>query len=135
MSIKDKIKFTPLKKHRDDRGWFLKVIHGNEYLLPDFTGEVYFTSAKPGQIKGGHFHEIANEWFCLINGSALMKLKDISNNEEFEIYLSEEEPLLIYVPPLIAHAFVNIDDNDDFILFAYTDKYYDPKDTIAFNIC
>ena len=133
MGISEKIRIINRNLIKDERGWFLKAITGKEENLPTRTGEVYFTCGSPGQIKGLHYHRIAQEWFTLISGKALLKLEDVNTNEKLEIELNADSPVTIYVPPFIAHAFVNESDLD-FILCAYTDILYDPKDTISFGI-
>ena len=115
----------------DSRGWFLKVINGEEPDNP-FTCEVYITSAKPGESKGGHYHLNASEWFTLIKGNALLTVIDIKSKEKSEISLSETNPETVYIPPGIAHNFFNNGDCD-FILIAYSNVQYDSSDTIGFN--
>jgi dTDP-4-dehydrorhamnose 3,5-epimerase-like enzyme len=129
MSIQDKIKIIQRNKLKDSRGWFLKIINGHEEDLPQFTGEIYITSAIPGETKGEHYHSIANEWFTLIEGKCKLKLYDIVENEYFEIDLEGDLPRTIFVPSGIAHSFEN-NSHDNFIVIAYTDKLYDPADTI-----
>ena len=116
---------------KDNRGYFLKVINGNEPDNP-FACEVYITSAKPGESKGGHYHLRAQEWFTLIKGEALLSIVNIDTKETNKIRLSENEPETIYIPPGIAHSFLNTG-NADFILLAFTDSMYHPKDTVSFN--
>ena len=132
MDIASKIKFIERKKIQDSRGWFLKVINGLEENLPNHTGEVYLTNATPGESKGGHYHPKANEWFTLITGTCEVKLVDILTGEKLTIQLSDDEPRTLYVPNHIAHIFTNYSKNE-FILLAYSDELYDPKDTIMFN--
>ena len=129
--LKDKIHVIKRSLIKDDRGWFLKALTGKEDGLPGYTGEIYTTSATPGQSKGGHYHEIANEWFTLLTGKAILKLKDIKTGEEMSVSLDSLDPVTVFVPPYVAHRFDNESDND-FILLAYTDLHYDPKDTIAY---
>lgn len=129
MRLEEQIQIIPRKLIRDDRGWFLKVITGKEDLLPQFTGEVYLTMAKPGQMKGGHFHRIANEWFTVIEGESVLKLEDMTTHEKMDIRLSFDDALTVRVPSNIAHAFVNTGHGDSVVL-AYTDQLYDPSDTI-----
>ena len=117
----------------DDRGWFLKVITGKEEGIPSHTGEVYLTMGKPGQAKGGHYHPEAVELFTIIEGSALLKLEDMETHERKDIEMSFEKAITVFIPNNVAHVVVNNSDKD-FILFAYTDKLYDPKDTIAYTI-
>ena len=116
---------------KDSRGWFLKVINGEEPDNP-FACEVYITSAKPGESKGGHYHLNASEWFTLIKGNALLTVIDIKSKEKSEISLSETNPETVYIPPGIAHNFFNNGDCD-FILIAYSNVQYDSSDTIGFN--
>jgi dTDP-4-dehydrorhamnose 3,5-epimerase-like enzyme len=131
--IQDKIRIIPRNKIQDSRGWFLKIINGFEEYLPQFTGEIYLTSAIPGETKGEHYHLIANEWFLLIKGKCKLKLYDTIDNEYSELILEDSLPTTIFVPAMIAHSFENIS-NEDFILIAYTDKLYDLSDTIRFSI-
>lgn len=117
----------------DDRGWFLKAITGTEEGIPNHTGEVYLTMGKPGQVKGGHFHPEAVEWFTIIQGSAVLKLEDMETHERRDIEMSLDKAITVFIPNNVAHVVVNNSDTD-FILLAYTDKLYNPKDTIAYTI-
>lgn len=117
----------------DDRGWFLKAITGTEKGIPSHTGEVYLTMGKPGQSKGGHYHPEAVEWFTIIEGTAILKLEDVVTHERLDIEMSLEKAITVFIPNNVAHIVVNNSDKD-FILLAYTDKLYDPKDTIAYTI-
>lgn len=133
MSQIDKVKIINRLLISDDRGWFLKAINGTEDGLPSHTGEVYLTMGKPGQAKGGHYHPEAVEWFTLIEGSAVLKLEDVETHATCEIEMSLEKAITVFIPNNVAHIVVNNSDKD-FILLAYTDKLYDPADTIAYNL-
>jgi dTDP-4-dehydrorhamnose 3,5-epimerase-like enzyme len=131
--LKSKIIIIPRILIKDDRGWFLKAINGKEKDLPSHTGEIYFTSATPGQIKGGHYHLIAKEWFTLIFGNALLKLEDVNTLEKLNIELDANVPVTVFIPPNVAHTIVN-NSEKDFILCAYTDELFDPQDTIIYPL-
>ena len=131
--LSERVKIYPRNLIQDDRGWFLKVITGKEDNLPHHTGEIYLTMGRKGQSKGGHFHPEAYEWFTLISGKATLKLEDIYTHERLDIELSLHDPKVIFVPNNVAHVVENKSDAD-FILLAYTDRLYDPNDTIAYNI-
>jgi dTDP-4-dehydrorhamnose 3,5-epimerase-like enzyme len=131
MTLQNKIKIINRRKIEDKRGWFLKIIDGLEENLPEYTGEFYLTSANPGETKGEHFHNKANEWFTLIKGKCLLRLYDIDEKEYAELSLDEGFPQTVFIPKRIAHSFENIT-NDNYLLLAYTDLLYDPIDTISF---
>lgn len=132
MSIEERIRIIKRNKIEDSRGWFLKVINGLEEDLPSKTGEIYITNAKIGEIKGVHYHDLANEWFTLLFGVCELKLVDIKTNEKLILILDENNPTTVFVPSGIAHAFVNTGDAE-FTLLAYSDQLFDPKDTIPFS--
>lgn len=133
MSQISKVRIINRRLISDDRGWFLKAINGTEEGLPSHTGEVYLTMGKPGQAKGGHYHPEAVEWFTLIEGSAVLRLEDVETHETREIDMSLEKAITVFIPNNVAHIVVN-NSHKDFILLAYTDKLYDPADTIAYNL-
>lgn len=133
MCLSDKIKIIPRKFIKDSRGWFLKAIDGMESNLPSHTGEVYLTMGTPGQIKGGHYHPKALEWFTVIAGEALLRLEDIKTKERMEVYLNLGKPQTVFVPNNVAHDFKNIGE-ENMIVIAYTDRLYDPADTITYKL-
>ena len=133
MSQIEKVRIIPRRLIADDRGWFLKAITGTEEDIPSHTGEVYLTMGKPGQAKGGHYHPEAVEWFTIIEGSAILKLEDMETHERKDIEMPFEKAQTVFIPNNVAHIVVNNSDKD-FILLAYTDKLYDPTDTIAYHI-
>lgn len=133
MSQIDKVRIIPRRLIADDRGWFLKAITGTEEDVPSHTGEVYLTMGKPGQAKGGHYHPEAVEWFTIIEGNAILKLEDMETHERRDIEMPFEKAQTVFIPNNVAHVVVNNSDKD-FILLAYTDKLYDPIDTLPYNI-
>lgn len=116
----------------DGRGSFLKVMHGKESGLPDSFGEIYTVVAKPREFRANHFHKIANEWFTLLSGRATLTLMDVVTGERKVVDLDASQPITVKVPPMVAHSFFNDNDND-FLLLAYSDYRYDPADTLPMN--
>lgn len=133
MSQLNKVKVIPRRLICDERGWFLKAITGTEEGIPNHTGEVYLTMGRTGQNKGGHYHPEAVEWFTIVEGSATLKLEDIDTHERRDIEMSLEKAITVFIPNNVAHIVCSNSDKD-FILLAYTDKLYDPNDTIAYAI-
>ncbi len=126
----------PLTPHRDTRGGLLKILMRQH--LPERArefGEIYISWAEPGAVKANHYHEHTTEWFTLLRGRARLVLLDPRTGERDEIPLSEEEPVVVMVPPGVAHALLN-DGPSRADLLAYADRPYDPDnpDTIPYEV-
>ena len=135
MSLKEKIRIIERNLLVDDRGFFVKILTGNEEDLRSEFGEIYVTRAKPGAYRANHYHNIANEWFTIIEGKASVITEDIETKERIEFVLDAKNPKTLFCPPNIAHVFINnLSENDDFLLIAYADKKYDPDDTIMYDL-
>jgi len=133
MRLDEKVKLIPRELKSDERGWFLKVITGHEDNLPLRTGEVYLTMAYPGQVRGNHYHLRTNEWFTVIQGMAVAVAVDPVTRERLEWLLDGRAPVTLYVPAGVAHAFRSLGKNHEpMLLAAYTDRLYDPADTIPY---
>ncbi len=135
MKLLDRIRLYPRQHRGDARGWLLKCIDGREAGLPAATGEFYVVMARLGQIRGGHFHPLAHEWFTLLQGRATLLLADPATGERAELPLTESEPVTVHVPAGIAHAFraEQGEGEPPMLLCAYSDRLYDPADTVPFS--
>lgn len=87
----------------------------------------------PVKSRGGHYHPEAVEWFTVIQGEAILRLEDINTRERMEIPMSLHESKSVFVPNNVAHDFISSGETD-YIVLAYTDKLYDPADTIAYKL-
>lgn len=129
--IEKSIRIIPRRLVADSRGTFIKCVDGKEAELPAFTGEVYMVRAFAGQRRGDHYHVQAREWFTLIAGEGVLALEDVATGERLDLRLAATRPETIFIPPGIAHVFVNgVDAAEDLIVVAYTDRLYEPADTI-----
>jgi dTDP-4-dehydrorhamnose 3,5-epimerase-like enzyme len=135
MSHLDEVTFIARIPRPDARGWFLKVIYGDEAHLPSGTGEVYVVTALPGQVRGNHYHPAASEWFTVISGTAQLYLCDLATGEKQQHTLDAAKPVTVYVPAGVAHAFKNLEDAAESAwLVVYADRPYDPKDTVPYEL-
>jgi oxalate decarboxylase/phosphoglucose isomerase-like protein (cupin superfamily) len=84
-----------------------------------------------GQRRGDHYHPQAREWFTVIAGEGVLALEDVATGERMDLRLSASRPETVYIPPGIAHVFINEPSaTEDLIVVAYTDRLYDPADTV-----
>ena len=131
----DRVRFISRRLIADQRGWFLKVIDGLEEDIPPRTGEVYLTLAHPGQARGNHYHPLTAEWFTVVQGRALLQVEDPQTGERAQWWLDSDAAQTVYMPPGLAHVFVNPQEAaNPFLLVAYAANGYDPADTIAWPV-
>lgn len=135
MSAFNEIELFQRERKTDPRGWLLKVLTGTEKHLPDEMGEIYLISAHAGEARANHYHPLANEWFTVVQGSALIILEDVETRQRSEIRMSSGDPCTIFVPAGVAHAVVaDLPEVSPMLLIAYSDRRYDPKDTIPYRL-
>ena len=134
MSLQNKIRIIERKLLTDSRGWFLKVLNGFEEFLPNHIGESYITMAQPGEWRANHYHYKTAEWFTIFKGKSKVILEDIETKERIELMADALEPKTIFVPPGIAHVFINTDEKEQLMLIAYAENKYDPHDTCPYNL-
>jgi dTDP-4-dehydrorhamnose 3,5-epimerase-like enzyme len=123
----------PRNKIPDSRGYFLKIMHGSETMADKQFGEIYLVKGEAGKSRANHFHEVATEWFTVIQGKVSLILEELCSGEQVSIYMDADMPVTVKVPPKVAHSLVGID-GADYMLLAYSDKPYVPSDTIPYNI-
>lgn len=130
------VEVRSLRPHRDARGGLVKVLmrHHLPASAREF-GEIYVSWAEPGAVKANHYHEETTEWFFLLAGEADLFLEHLETGERQVIHLSPDEPVVVTVPPGVAHAFVNRGTSSAHLL-AYADRPYNPDnpDTIPYPV-
>jgi UDP-2-acetamido-2,6-beta-L-arabino-hexul-4-ose reductase len=117
-----KVLTFPLQRHRDNRG-YLEEVFRPEMLPPEHRefGQCFLTTARPGIVKGNHYHHSKYELFYLVKGHATVYFKDLETEETSEVEMSEDDPKVLLIPPGPLHAIKNTG-NSDFYLMVYTDK-------------
>jgi len=125
--LKEKIKITSLKVHKDARGLLAKIF---DYisLKGKNIQDIYVTITPPSQKRADHYHKKTTEWFCAIKGRGIMRLKAVDTNEEFEIVVDAEDMALVEVPPKINHEVISEGD-EELILIAFGNQPYKKDDT------
>ncbi len=117
------------QRHADSRGWLHKVLATSQAERDLGSGEVYVTSAKAGEVKGGHLHRRMGEWFSVVQGNGELRLADPATGEQAAVELRAVRPRTVYVPPGIAHALVN-SGRQTVICVAWAEGEHDPEDVI-----
>jgi UDP-2-acetamido-2,6-beta-L-arabino-hexul-4-ose reductase len=97
--------------HRDERGYLFEVIRMAS------GGQVFFSTTKPGVIRGNHFHTRKIEWFCVLKGEAVIRLRKVDDTEVHEFRVSGDSPQFVSIPVLHTHQIENEGDEDLLTMF------------------
>jgi len=99
----------PLKQIADDRGKVMHMLRRDDPWFERF-GEIYFSLAYPGVIKGWHLHKEMTLNYAVIKGRIQLVLYDDredspTRNTLQEIFTGEDNYGLITIPPKIWNGF------------------------------
>lgn len=125
------LKLVSLEAISDERGWLVEVLRGDKINLNP-RGQIYAFSVNPGCSRGNHYHKRKTEWFFVIRGRGELRVQDVFTGQALEITTDETKPLLIQVPPLVAHAWIN-KSQAPLAVVAFIDEVFDPKDSDTFS--
>lgn len=129
----DDVEVFDLFRHDDSRGYLLKAVK-KDYTHDRPFGEIYFVSASPGTVRANHFHEVATEWFVVVQGQGVLTLADAKNpSDRREVAMGGEARVCVRIPPGVAHAIRAVGDSD-MLMMALADKPYDPEDTDTYSL-
>lgn len=115
--------------YEDERGGFA------ELLKTPTHGQFSFFTAKPGIVRGGHYHHTKNEKFIVVSGSALFKFEHILTGEivEFEVYAQNTK--IVDTIPGWAHNIKNTG-TDTLIVMLWANEIFerDNPDTVSWSM-
>jgi dTDP-4-dehydrorhamnose 3,5-epimerase len=104
----DGVLIVPLQQIPDERG---KVMHMLRVDAPHFEkfGEIYFSTAYPGVIKGWHVHTRQTQNYAVVRGMVKLVLYDqrddsSTRGELQEIFLGEDNYVLVRIPPGVVNG-------------------------------
>jgi dTDP-4-dehydrorhamnose 3,5-epimerase len=105
----DGVKVVPLRQIVDERGKIMHMLKSTDDHFIVF-GEIYFSCAWPGTIKAWHVHQSMTINNAVISGRAKLVLYDLRENsptrgELQEIFLGDDNYVLVQVPPGIANGY------------------------------
>lgn len=113
----------------DPRGRF------SELLKTPSHGQFSFFTAKPGIVRGGHYHHTKNEKFIVVAGRALFRFENIISGEVAELETSAEHVQIVETIPGWAHNIKNIG-TEDLIVMLWANEIFDRSkpDTTAWSM-
>ena len=105
----DGVKVVPLLQISDERGKIMHMLKETDEHFIRF-GEIYFSCAWPGVVKGWHVHQRMTVNNAVIVGQAKLVLYDGRPNsptegELMELFIGESNYCLVQIPPGIANGY------------------------------
>jgi dTDP-4-dehydrorhamnose 3,5-epimerase len=132
----ENIIITKLKKIPDERGAIYHMLRNDDKHFQKF-GEIYFSIAYPGVIKGWHEHTKQVQNYCVVEG--MIKLVMYDNRKESqsyqklqELFLGDENYCLVTIPTGIIMGYKCIG-NKKSILANCSTLPHDPSEMISYD--
>lgn len=133
---KEKMSY-PLYMNVDERGVF------TELFKTANNGQVSINIARPGSVRGQHWHNTKCEIFVVVSGHGLIQERRVGINpetgkkydiREFEVY--GEEMRAIFMLPGYSHNIINLEKDKDLITVMWANEAFDVKhpDTFRDNV-
>lgn len=128
----------PLKKYEDSRGWLTELFREDELPSGFRPAMAYVSFTRPGIARGPHEHVDQSDGFAFLDGSYRLYLWENRKGQPAQTVRLEVgrcNPVAVFVPPGVAHAYKNIGECDAFVI-NFPDRLYagwgrkDPVDEI-----
>jgi dTDP-4-dehydrorhamnose 3,5-epimerase len=108
----DGVTVKRLVRIADERGTIMKMQQSSD---PEFKGfgEVYFSTVRPGVVKGWHMHPHTWLNYCVVRGMIKLVLFDdregsATRGELAEVFMGDDNYCLVQIPPGIWNGFKGI---------------------------
>lgn len=106
------VKVVPLKRICDERGMILHMLKSTDPHFEKF-GEVYFSTAYPGAIKGWHEHKEQVQFYAVVRGMIKLVLydnrpKSKTFKELMELFVGDDNYQLVRIPTGVINGYKNI---------------------------
>ena len=112
--------------HNDARGQLFEILR--------FAGggQISFSTTKPGVIRGNHFHSRKVEWFCVVRGEAVIRIRRVGDGQVREFRVTGVKPEFISIPALHTHQIENVG-KDDLLTIFWCNEIFQPGDPDTFH--
>ena len=108
-----------LDMHCDERGSF------TEFLRTPERGQVSVNIAKPGIVKGNHWHHTKNEKFLVVSGSGVIRFRKLNTEEIIEYPVSGDTLRVVDIPTGTTHNIENTG-TTDMVTVMWASEPFDP---------
>lgn len=109
----------PLKMNVDFRGSF------TEFIKTETRGQVSINVAKPGIVKGNHWHHTKNEKFLVVSGCGIIRFRKVNEEKVIEVKVSSESLEVVDIPCGYIHNIENTG-TSDLVTVMWANETLDP---------
>jgi dTDP-4-dehydrorhamnose 3,5-epimerase len=123
----DGVNVKQLKVIPDERGLLMEMLRVDDPIFQRF-GQVYCSMVYPGVVKGWHYHKVQTDYFVIVKGMAKVVLYDLREDsptkaEVNQFFMGERNPILITIPPGVAHGIKGIGVEPAYLINVPTEPY------------
>lgn len=113
---KEQLKYS-LTMNLDERGSFTEIFR------MDKGGQISVNIAKPGVVKGEHWHHTKHEKFVVVSGKGVVRLRKIDDNEILNFHVSGKQLEVIDIPAGYTHNIEN-EGTDDLVTLMWANERF-----------
>lgn len=115
------------KVNSDERGLFA------ELFRTENAGQFSVNIAKPGVVKGNHWHNTKNEKFIVVKGKAEIKFRKPFSDEVIKYEVSGDEIKIVDIPCGYTHNIKNVGE-EDLVFFIWCNECFDKFNTDTYSL-
>lgn len=90
-----------IKTFADERG------NLSELIVAKNQGQMFYSNTNPGHVRGNHFHTKRIERFCVVSGTAEIKMRKVGTSEVISYLIQGKDTSVIDMPPYYTHNLIN----------------------------
>ena len=105
----------------DNRGIFTEL-----FKTPN-NGQISINIARPGNIRGQHWHNTKWEIFIVVSGHGLIQERKVGTDEVLNFEVRGEEMRAVIMLPGYTHNIINLERDKDLVTVMYANEQFDPQ--------
>ncbi len=109
----------PVKMSMDNRGVFTELIKTVN------NGQVSINIARPGNVRGQHWHNHKWEIFIVVSGHGLIQEREIGSDKVINFEVRGEEMRAVIMLPGYTHNIINLDQERDLVTVMFANEQFD----------
>ena len=109
----------PLQQRSDARGTLAELLKSPRF------GQIFVSRTHPGVTRGNHYHDLKVEKFCVLEGDAVIRFRQVRGEEVIEHRVSGKDFKVVDIPPGVTHSIENVGGGEMIVLF-WASEILDP---------